>query len=562
MRDIVNTIGSQFGEELNKLFSENKQGDTIRKIWENDIKENKIAFMKDQAKNTGDTGNRFSTATYRVALAIFSRSPAAYEALKSFDILTLPSVSTLKTFMRANVEDPGPVYERLAEEHKHYNEIKELKRKVGQVTPSNEGALIFDEVKVTSNIYWNAKSNKFIGHALSPEDMSSVHDGYQQLNESDKSEKASYFLQFLWRDISSDVDVIGPYYTSKKGLDNKFIMACLFETIHLFFSFGFNIVLLICDVASANLKLLKLLCEERPAVYSVGEGASRYKVKTSFLNVYSNLPIHVMICPSHQLKNMIAALYSSRQNGTKVFLCENTNFGWQAIVDMFQREKSRSERNEPRRVPHLLYSYVYRDQWVQLNVKASKVMQQDHALAELKEELSLHPNNKSLSLTIQYLEACNKLFEQGLLSHGTIKSGQTQILDKMKDGFYFFMGWCDEVIGNRIDISSNTQKSFLAWQTWDLMRVTFYGFIDFVEAFIARHQQDGQYIIPVRLNGSAVETLFSQLKYSAGGHLSSTNYATARSSILIKKQVKGHNVKDSEYRNVNLNLLQQSLHRK
>ena len=93
-------------------FSENKQGDTIRKIWENGIKENKIACMKDQAKNTGDTGNRFSTITYRVAIAIFSRRPAAYEALKSFDILTLRSVSTLKTFMRSNVEDPGPVRQR------------------------------------------------------------------------------------------------------------------------------------------------------------------------------------------------------------------------------------------------------------------------------------------------------------------------------------------------------------------------------------------------------------------------------------------------------------------
>ena len=96
---------------------------------------------------------------------------------------------------------------------------------------------------ITSNISWNAKSNKFIGHVLSPEDMSSMHDVYQQLNESEKSEKASYILQFLGRDISLDVDVIGPYYTSKKGLDNKFIMACLLETIHFFFSFEVNIVL-------------------------------------------------------------------------------------------------------------------------------------------------------------------------------------------------------------------------------------------------------------------------------------------------------------------------------
>ena len=199
----------------------------------------------------------------------------------------------------------------------------------------------------------------------------------------------------------------------------------LFGNHSVIFSFGFNTVLVICDGASANLKLLKLLCDERPAVYSVREGTERYKIKTSILNVYSNMPIHVMICPSHQLKNMIAALYSSRQNDTKVFLCENTFFGWQVIVDLFQREKARSERNEPRRVPNLLCSYVYRDQWVRSNVKASKVMQQDHVLAELKEKLSLKPNNKSLSLTIQYLEACSKIFEQSLLSHDKVKPGDT-----------------------------------------------------------------------------------------------------------------------------------------
>ena len=84
------------------------------------------------------------------------------------------------------------------------------------------------------------------------------------------------------------------------------------------------------------------------------------------------------------------------------------------------------------------------------------------------------------------------------------------------------MGWCDEVILNGTGISANIQKSFLAWQTWGLMRLTFYGFVGFVNAFISRHQQDGQYIIPVRLNGSAAETLFSQLKYSAECYLRST----------------------------------------
>ena len=80
---------------------------------------NRRDFNKDQQQNVAsDSGSRYSVITYRVAVAVFSRSPAAYEALKSFNILKLPSVSTMKTYMRANREEQGPVYHRLAEEKK------------------------------------------------------------------------------------------------------------------------------------------------------------------------------------------------------------------------------------------------------------------------------------------------------------------------------------------------------------------------------------------------------------------------------------------------------------
>ena len=55
------------------------------------------------------------------------------------------------------------------------------------------------------------------------------------------------------------------------------------------------------------------------------------------------------------------------------------------------------------------------------------------------------------------------------------------------------------------------------------MRITYYGFVEFTRSYLERHSQYGLYIVPVQLNGSAVETLFSQMKYSTGGHLRSTN---------------------------------------
>ena len=55
--------------------------------------------------------------------------------------------------------------------------------------------------------------------------------------------------------MTSSYDIIGPYYTSKNGPDHKFIVAYVFEIMHLFSMYGFDVTLLICDTASANLKL-------------------------------------------------------------------------------------------------------------------------------------------------------------------------------------------------------------------------------------------------------------------------------------------------------------------
>ena len=89
-----------------------------------------------------------------------------------------------------------------------------------------------------------------MGHALTADDMVSLHDVYEEL-------KAP--MQFLWCDLTSDFDVIGPYYSSGKGLECKFIMSCLMTTIQAFHIYGFNTSAVVCDGASANLKAIKYL---------------------------------------------------------------------------------------------------------------------------------------------------------------------------------------------------------------------------------------------------------------------------------------------------------------
>ena len=48
---------------------------------------------------------------------------------------------------------------------------------------------------------------------MSSDDFSSLHDVYDGLSEDEKCQKTTYIVHFLWRDLSSDFNVVGPYLT-------------------------------------------------------------------------------------------------------------------------------------------------------------------------------------------------------------------------------------------------------------------------------------------------------------------------------------------------------------
>lgn len=66
-------------------------------------------------------------------------------------------------------------------------------------------------MQVQSKIIWNSANSTITGFAMSSVDMASLHDVYEGLDEEEGCHKTEYMLQFLWRDISSHFDVVGPY---------------------------------------------------------------------------------------------------------------------------------------------------------------------------------------------------------------------------------------------------------------------------------------------------------------------------------------------------------------
>jgi hypothetical protein len=153
-------------------------------------------------------------------------------------------------------------------------------------------------------------------------------------------------------------------------------------------------------------------------------------------------------------------------------------------------------------------------------------MQQLPMIGALKILADRTPNDgakASINMTVSFLEACNSIFESGILSDKAVKVDDQSVLENIRKGHQFFESWLTSLISNSACFSANDskQKLFLAWQTWDLLRIMTHGFSELCNDFLQKYNRDF-YIMPKRLNGSAIETLFSQFKFLTGGKLSAT----------------------------------------
>lgn len=109
------------------------------------------------------------------------------------------------------------------------------------------------------------------------------------------------------------------------------------------------------------------------------------------------------------------------------------------------------------------------------------------AIQELAE--SGDAQQKEHLAVLEYLKACNSIFETGILSQTPIKCSSSPVLKNMEVGYKYFSDWKDNVsessmlflqlvqsgllnmycIGNEYKFRDPKQKSFLAWQVHKML---------------------------------------------------------------------------------------------
>ena len=150
---------------------------------------------------------------FSTALAIYVRSLFAYEAIKQFNILKLPANLTLQSYTGTLIHIPGASASCTAKLVSRYLVYKECTQ-LGKQEPQADGAVIFDKVKVACQLVWNSRSHQLVKLVMTPNHLASLNDVYALLKSFEANKQTSYILQFIWRDLTSIFDIVGPYFTS------------------------------------------------------------------------------------------------------------------------------------------------------------------------------------------------------------------------------------------------------------------------------------------------------------------------------------------------------------
>ena len=82
-------------------------------------------------------------------------------------------------------------------------------------------------------------------------------------------------------------------------------------------------------------------------------------------------------------------------------------------------------------------------------------------------------------------------------------------------------------------------------QTWDLLQIMYKGFTGLCQHFLNNPEY---FISPLCINGRAVGTIFSSLKFISGENLSSINYPTSLAAFATQRDIAKNRYSEPEYR--------------
>ena len=316
-------------------------------------------------------------------------------------------------------------------------------------------------------------------------------------------------MQFMWRDLTSNFDAIGPYWTSKTGLKAHELSSCFLEALEWFEHYDFHTSLVICDGAATNMSFVARHVKD--------------VVKQPFcVNPFTRRMMYFIPDPVHILKSLRNALLSSRRDGVRNFMFAGMLITWDYIEEVFDRDCARSARGHVKFVPNLTSDAIKLTNFSKMRVGlAMHVVHNERVPAEMRAHMQATSGPRREQKTHDFLVAVKTIFDV-VLSSTKITSVKDVGFQQLRRGLSWFDSWeADHFEHWQDDMTARAQaKRFLPWQTWANLRMMVNGWCGAVRSFLRHHPT--HYILPKRMTQSCLESIFGRIRQMGGGGRSPT----------------------------------------
>ena len=274
LEDDLQAIMVENTKEVSQKYAENS---FHRLFWDQQLKALKVQDKRQV---------RWHPMMIRWCLSLKLLSSASYSALRSSNLLLLPSERTLRDythFVKAKPGfDPG-IDDQLCRQAK-IDSIPEYQKYV---------CLAFDEIKVKEDLVYDKHSASLMGFVK----IGDVNDHLSKFEENTSSvtlkpDLATHILTFMVLGILSNLEF--PYVSFPcSSLSGDQLYSLVWGCVRRLEACGFKTIALTCDGASANRKFLKL--------HNSSKGIT-YKTKNPYAN--EDRPIFFISDPPHLIKTV------------------------------------------------------------------------------------------------------------------------------------------------------------------------------------------------------------------------------------------------------------------
>ena len=118
--------------------------------------------------------------------------------------------------------------------------------------------------------------------------MATLSDLYLKLDVDDNdTKKTDYILLTLWRDLTTECDIVGPYYTTSGPFKAKEMLSCVMDVLKKFHSHGFKVYAFVCDGSSSNLTMIKTFLGAKGPFHCNPSLTDPHEVKAHFTNLFT-----------------------------------------------------------------------------------------------------------------------------------------------------------------------------------------------------------------------------------------------------------------------------------